>query len=409
MSTAGHQEIPSTSMVMDRAITLIDSMFFASRNNQRSPLQSPFYHHEPFPRLREIRRHLFTMLNSVEKYNRFAGSSPTDYDESSIDPLSGIVVCFQDLTAAEPRMVNILVAFTWLSESPTISRSVRIREDVRTADKRLMRMIYKIGNRFMNADVLIPDRKGSEIFSYMNFNPLSDKFYHSNDYGFNQSNMRNAEKYFVAIRYIMEHPDIPWRLLSLAIIYDFMSFCAQLLRDALQMQADESQTRANVAFTLKTYRSNAKFLDQIVFHDAFSAIISNIKPMFPAPQSYALKTSPATTSYSRMSAINREDLHSETTDHTEENDDDNDDDDDDEYSDDESGSDDEDMTPPTSSSDHHRRCREDLTRYNHPTLWVISAVCGHQFRLIPSVQHAGKSSRHWMIVSSRKLLELQAP
>ena len=203
------------------------------------------------------------MLNSVEKYNRFAGSSPNDYDGSSTDPLSGILVSFQDLTTAEPRMVHIVVAFTWLSESPTISRSVRIRKDVRTADKRLMRMLYKIGNRFLNADVLIPDRKGSENFSYMNFNTLSDKFYHSDDYGFYQSNMRNVEKYFVAIRYIMEHSDIPWRLLrilSLAIIlYDFMSFCAQLLRDAWQIQAEESQTRANLAFTLNTYRSNAQF------------------------------------------------------------------------------------------------------------------------------------------------------
>ena len=86
--------------------------------------------------------------------------------------------------------------------------------------------------------------------------------------------------------------------------------------------------------------------------------------MPPAPQPYALQTSPITTSYSRMSAINREDLLSETTDHTEENDDDIDADDDDEYSDDESGSDDEDMTPPGSSSDHHRRCQADLTRYN---------------------------------------------
>ena len=93
-----------------------------------------------------------------------------------------------------------------------------------------------------------------------------------------------------------------------------------------------------------------------------------------------MQTSPITTSYSRMSAINREDLLSETTDHTEENNDDNDDDDDDEYSDDESGSDDEDMTPPGSSSDHHRRCQEDLTRYNHPY------VMGHKRSLWASIQ-----------------------
>ena len=39
ISTAGQQEILSTSMVMDQAITLIDSMSFTSRN-KRSPLQS---------------------------------------------------------------------------------------------------------------------------------------------------------------------------------------------------------------------------------------------------------------------------------------------------------------------------------------------------------------------------------
>ena len=159
-----------------------------------------------------------------------------------------------------------------------------------------------------------------------------------------------------------------------------MSFCAQLLRDAVQIQADESQTRANMVLTSNAYRTNAQFLDQIVFHDAFSAIINNIKPMPPAPQSYALQTSPITTSYSRMSAINREDLLSETTDHTEENDDDNDDDDDDEHSDNESGSDDEDIKPPGSSSDHHRRCQEDLTRYNHPY------IMGHKRSLWASIQ-----------------------
>ena len=179
----------------------------------------------------------------------------------------------------------------------------------------------------------------------------------------------------------MEHPDIPWRLLrilSLAIIYDFMSFCAQLLRDAVQMQADLTQTRANVEFSLKTYRSNIQFVDQVIFHDVFSAIINAIKPIPPVPQSYAMKTSPITTLYSHMSAINREDFLSETTDHTEENDD-ADEDDDDEYSNDELASD-EDMTPPTVSSDHHRRCKEDLLRYNH-----LYVTC-HKRSLWASVQ-----------------------
>ena len=118
--------------------------------------------------------------------------------------------------------------------------------------------------------------------------------------------------------------------------------------------------------------------------------------MPPALQSYALQTSPITTSYSRISAIKREDLLSETTDHTEENGDDNDDDDDDddEYSDDESGSDDEDMTPPGSSSDHHRRCQEDLTRYNHP------CVMGHKRSLWASIQNDTKHPARRKIIKT---------
>ena len=154
-------------MAMGRAITSIDSMFFASRNNQRNPLQSSQSSTilSPFQGL--VRSDVTCSQCSTR--SRSTTDLPDDYDGSSTDPLSGIVVRFQDLTAAEPRMVHILVAFTWLSESSTISRSVKIREDVRTADKRLMRMLYKIGNRFLNADVLIPDREG---FSYMNFNLL---------------------------------------------------------------------------------------------------------------------------------------------------------------------------------------------------------------------------------------------
>ena len=111
---AGHQEILKTSMVMINVMDHIDrfNVLRLKEPSTESIVEFPeFYHLEPFPRLREIRRHLFTMLNSVEKYNRFACSSPTDYDGSSTDPLSRIVVRFQDLTATEPRMVHVLVAF----------------------------------------------------------------------------------------------------------------------------------------------------------------------------------------------------------------------------------------------------------------------------------------------------------
>ena len=131
--------------------------------------------------------------------------------------------------------------------------------------------------------------------------------------------MKSIERYFIAIRYIMEHPDIPWRslrILSLTIIVDFMSFYAQMPRDSVYMQADIAQTRANVEYTLKTYRANIMFVDQVIFHNAFGAIISIIKPAVPYPMEYIEQTSPIKTSYSRMSALDREELLSETTDHT---------------------------------------------------------------------------------------------
>ena len=124
----------------------------------------------------------------MENYNKFSGSSQYDYDGSKTDPFAGIVVVLQDLTspassAAEPKMSYLFVDFTWFSEISSISRTVNTREDVHTADKRLMRMLYKIGNRFLGAYVQIPDREGFENSFYMNFNPTSNTYYHDNDVG----------------------------------------------------------------------------------------------------------------------------------------------------------------------------------------------------------------------------------
>ena len=124
----------------------------------------------------------------MENYNKFSGSSQYDYDRSKTDPLTGIVVALQDLTspassAAEPKMSYLFVGFTGLSEIPSISRTVNTREDVRAANKRLIRMIYKFENRFFGAYVQSPDREGSENSYHMNFNPTLDTYYHDNDVG----------------------------------------------------------------------------------------------------------------------------------------------------------------------------------------------------------------------------------
>ena len=80
-------------------------------------------------------------------------------------------------------MSYLFVGFTGLSEIPSISRTVNTREDVRAANKRLIRMIYKFENRFFGAYVQSPDREGSENSYHMNFNPTLDTYYHDNDVG----------------------------------------------------------------------------------------------------------------------------------------------------------------------------------------------------------------------------------
>jgi hypothetical protein len=148
------------------------------------------------------------------------------------------------------------------------------------------------------------------------------------------------------------------------------------------MQATEKQIRANVQYTLQTYRSNVQFVDQLVFFNAFSGIISAIKPAPPSPQSYVRQSSPIKTTFSRMTAQNREELLSETTDHTqddgEDEDDDDDDDDDEELSDDESENE-MDMTPPTSTSAHHARSNRTLSLHQ-------PFVMGHKRSLFASIQ-----------------------
>ena len=188
-----------------------------------------------------------------------------------------------------------------------------------------------------------------------------------------------------------------------------------MLRDSIYMQAHIAQTRANVEYTLKTYRANIVFVDQVIFHNAFSAIISTIKPAAPFPMEYMEQTSPIKTSHSRMSALDREEFLSEATDHTQ--DDENDEDSEDSISvafidplghlwlgvgvflslhnisNDES-SDDEDMTPPTEISAHHRRCNESLALGN-------PFFMGHKRSLWSSLQSDTKRPAQKRITKSR--------
>lgn len=100
---------------------------------------------------------------------------------------------------------------------------------------------------------------------------------------------------------------------------DFMSYCVQQPRDIFYMQVDIAQTRASVEYTLKTYRTNIMFVDQVIFHNAFSAISSSIRLAPPIPMEYYKQISPIKTSYSRMSALDREELLNETMINTQDN------------------------------------------------------------------------------------------
>ena len=106
------------------------------------------------------------------------------------------LVAYLSSSSTSQQSIRLFVAFTWLPDIPSITDAFRIRYDVRNGSKDLMRVLYKVGNRFLDAEIELPDKEEATDASYMTFNPSSSIYYHLNVPGHYHSTMKNIERYF---------------------------------------------------------------------------------------------------------------------------------------------------------------------------------------------------------------------
>ena len=162
---------------------------------------------------------------------------------------------------------------------------------------------------------------------YMSFNPDNNTYYHPMRVGSYVSTMANIPRYFTAIRVINETHGIERKtrqILSLSLIYDFMSLAALQLRDEEVVGNNNMGARQRLTAKVSAYRQNAHFYTDSVFIKAFIAILANIRPAPAHPQDYETVYQPRST-FRRMSAPPTDEQMSDTSDQSEDSSSDDDD------------------------------------------------------------------------------------
>ena len=196
------------------------------------PVYPEYNHLTVWPTLAQLNLKIAYISRSVIKFNK---DLPIHIRPGpNISPIQGLVAYVHSVavpTSESPKHIGIFIGFGWFS---LINIDTGIREDVREGTARLLRLMYKVGERFLNADVCLPERAEATHSSYMSFSPDSSNYLHPFQVGCYISTMANIPRYFIAIRVIKETPGIDRRtrhILSLSLIYYFMSFASLQLRD----------------------------------------------------------------------------------------------------------------------------------------------------------------------------------
>ena len=178
-----------------------------------------------------------------------------------------------------------------------------------------MRVLYKVGNRFLDAEIELPDKEEATDASYMTFNPSSSIYYHPNVPGHYQSTMKNIERYFTATEYVHQNVThiVTSDIMNLAIVYDFMSHAALTIRDTISSSGTVVLSKNSMKFTLSQYEESPTHFHHSQFHRAFRAIVDNIKTAPPPPDMQKMIPTQSPIVFSRMSVPPLEDMMSETT------------------------------------------------------------------------------------------------
>ena len=272
------------------------------------------YHLDPFPLITDIKLIIQTIRRSITTYNKSI-SNIIDLTQDDVTFAMTGLVAYLSSSSTSQQSIRLFVAFTWLSDIPSITDAFRIRHDVRNGSKDLMRVLYKIGNRFLDANIDLPDKDVATDASYMTFNPSSSIYYHPDVPGHYQSTMKNIERYFTAAEYV--HQNVTHiatsDIMNLALVYDFMSYAALNIRDTISSGRTLVQSKNSMKFTLSQYEESPTHSHHGQFHRAFRAIVDNIKTAPPPPDMQKMIPTQSPIVFSRMSAPQAEDLMSETT------------------------------------------------------------------------------------------------
>ena len=272
------------------------------------------YHISPSPLLTEIKRTIATITNSVTVYNRGMRDHVDLTQDNVTFAMTGIVAYLSNSpNGANP--IKLFIGFGWLSVIAAITDSFRIRDDVRNGSKGLMRLLYKINKRFLNASIELPDKEDATDASYMTFNPSSNTYYHPGTDGHYESTMTSVERYFIAIEYIYQNvTHIPTAdIMYLATLLDYASFVSLRFRDTISSGGTITRARQNIRHSLAQYEDSVTHAHHSQFHTAFKAIVDMAKAAPFPPDMQKMIPTPSAHTFNRMSAPRREDTLSDTT------------------------------------------------------------------------------------------------
>jgi hypothetical protein len=133
----------------------------------------------------------------------------------------------------------IVTLFNWVQHHDTIRTLSPLRQDVKNAAPRLMRILYSIGKWFLNADVTIPvpqSRTQTTVYragAFHAFQPQSFPLEQSELDGLYKSTVRQVQTYFDFFEQLDRIANVDTdtkQIVILAMLLDFMSYTAQQLR-----------------------------------------------------------------------------------------------------------------------------------------------------------------------------------
>jgi hypothetical protein len=162
--------------------------------------------------------------------------------------------------------------FGWLTRGPLRTLSVA-RPDIADGSPGLLYILYLIAADFMGADVTFPQYHGSSFHSqeFMTMNPLVDRYIEPGRPGSYISTIRDIRQYmnvYATIQRVKAGNEFKVYHI-LALVYDFMFFCAQMYRAVLEHRSAtiDNLAAARTLVFESLQRMDLETDDNIIWYD----------------------------------------------------------------------------------------------------------------------------------------------